>query len=136
MEPETKLFLGKLLGEVYCLQRLVQPKNCAASEATTYGLLNGIESVIDECIPDEFITSADINTVADTLEPYFNQSKQLKGYYDIEHNLETQGVDRVKAIKVLTYFKAKGQFSFVIKIIEDGATNGGSPIELGHLDDV
>ena len=41
-----KAFLGKLLGEVYRIQRHLEMPN-APDEATVYGLLNGMEVEIE-----------------------------------------------------------------------------------------
>lgn len=125
---KSKLCFGKILGELYRIESNMGMA-CPASEATIYGLLNGIESVIDEeinsvgSIPNEKFTA-----VADVLTPYWNDRQKLaefKGYYDIEPQLKSKGVNRGEAITVLKYFKANGQF---IELI-DKMDSSDSPCE-------
>jgi hypothetical protein len=47
MDRMTKLFLGRILGEVYRLQRRQDPKMVPVDAATIYGLLKGFEWVVD-----------------------------------------------------------------------------------------
>lgn len=125
---ETKLLLGKLLGEVYRLQNNAGVRS-DVGKAQIYGLLNGFEN----CIAHElemigFIPKEKVDAVGGVLEEYFNDDKKLesfKGYYDIEHALEDRGVDRSEAIRILTYFNAGHQFSSVIAKMD----SPGSPSE-------
>jgi hypothetical protein len=47
MDRETKIFLGRILGEIYSLRRRVVEDQRASTE-TIYGLFHGIESTIDQ----------------------------------------------------------------------------------------
>lgn len=112
-----KLMFGKILGEIYRIQKKMDA--CPVKDSTVYGLLKGIESVIDQEIASiGYISNDDISAVADILNEYhLNQDKldKLEGYYDIEPALEKHGIDRSKAITILTYFKLNGQFNHVIE---------------------
>jgi len=134
MDRMTKLFLGRILGEVYRLQRRQDPKMVPVDAATIYGLLKGFEWVVDETL-EGFgeITDSDHTAMVEVLDRYFTDKgalKNLKGFYDIERELTEKGVDRVKAISLLTYLRTNHQFTEVIDVIEKGY----SPSELKGLE--
>lgn len=115
MDLNTKLLLGKILGEIYRIQNRMEPNACPVKDSTVYGLLSGFESVIDEHLEGiGYISEEDIKNAADVLDVYFKDPEmleKLEGYYTIEHELEKRGITRTKAIKIFTYFKANGQFT-------------------------
>ncbi|MDL1982319.1 MAG: hypothetical protein LWX02_12835 [Deltaproteobacteria bacterium] len=122
MDQELKRALGFLLGQIYRVQKRINENDsdiCPVSGSTIYGLLNGIEPVIDENLPTNMAVSEDdINAVADVLQPYFDDPEKLSeftGYYQIEPELESRAVSRLKAIRILTYFKSGGSFTNVIE---------------------
>jgi hypothetical protein len=120
--------LARVLGEAYRLQLLVKPNSCPVSDATIYGLLEGIEPVIDEAFDTEPITMEHINAVASVLDPIFHDADRLerfRGFYDIERDLELVGIDRSLAIKVLRYFHADGRYKSLIAKMD----STGSPVE-------
>jgi hypothetical protein len=127
VERDQLLAFGKMLGETYRLQKRVNPEMVQVSDATIYGLLNGFEGVIErELSVDQTITEADLSAMCDVLDPYHNDSeREFNGFYDIEHQLERKGINRMKAIDILTYFKANGQYEEVI----DRMDTSGSPGE-------
>jgi len=43
MDDDTKRFLGFILGQIYRLQKRVDPTMCPASDKEIYGLTQGIE---------------------------------------------------------------------------------------------
>lgn len=114
---ETKLLLGKLLGEIYRLQNAGGVRS-GVGEAQIYGLLNGFEN----CIAHElemigFVSKEKFDAVGDVLDEYLSNEKKLeafKGFYDIEPAFQSKGIDRSLAIRILTYYKANHQF---IKLI-------------------
>jgi len=121
------VLLGKLLAEVYRVQRKLEIPS--VDEATIYGLRNGFETVIAEELERVgFISKAHVKHVMDVLDPIWQDPAKLaafKGFYDIERELESGGVDRSTAIAVLTYLNAHGQFTDVIAKMD----THGSPTE-------
>lgn len=127
MEREQLLALGKMLGETYRLQKRINPEMVQVSDSTIFGLLNGFEGVIQrELIVEDPITEEDISAMADVLDPYhINPEREFTGFYQIEHQLEQRGINRMKAIHILTYFNANGQYEEVIGRMD----TAGSPSE-------
>ena len=126
------LLLGKLLAEVYRVQRKLEIPT--ADDATIYGLRNGFETVVAEELERiGFVSKAQIKHVMDVLDPIWQDPTKLaafKGFYDIESELESGGVDRTTAIAVLTYLNAHGQFTdFIAKM-----DTSGSPSECRKFD--
>ena len=134
MDTDTKLLLGKLLGEVYRIQKNNEDITCSVENAQIYGLLNGFETAIDyELEIMGHITNEQLTAVSKVLMPIFNDKEKLnefQGFYDIEDELKSLGVDRVEAIKILTYFKAKNQFISIIEKMD----SSGSPSECRKFD--
>lgn len=130
---ESKLLLGKLLGEVYRLQKKVG-MSLAYGDSHTFGLLHGFESEINDAIERiGFISSTELDAAAEILDEIFideNKVKNFKGFYDIEAKLESRGIDRSKAIKILSYFKSNGQFTNLI----DKMNSIDSPVECREFD--
>lgn len=126
---ETRLLLGKLLGELYRTQKKVPDCRCAADDAHIYGLLNGFEDAVDhELEMLGYVSKAQVTAVMDVLDPYFQDPTKLKtfkGYYDIENELTERGVDRSQAIKILRRLKAQGAYTDVIAKMD----SSGSPAE-------
>jgi hypothetical protein len=116
-ENMDKLMFGKLLGEIYRSQK--RQGFSPVSDAVIFGLLNGFEHVIDEEIEKiGYITTEEFNAVGDILNEYFIDNEKLenlKGYYDIEPELERRGISRWKAIQILTLYKASRRFENVIE---------------------
>lgn len=64
----------------------------------------------------------------DILDPIWSDKSKLDdfgGFYDIERELQLNGVDRPEAYRILKYLKANGQYSTVI----DKMDSSGSPVE-------
>jgi hypothetical protein len=126
------LLLGKLLAEVYRVQRKLEIPT--ADDATIYGLRNGFETVVAEELERiGFVSKAQVKHVMDVLDPIWQDPTKLvafKGFYDIERELESGGVDRTTAIAVLTYLNAHGQFTDVIAKMD----TSGSPGECRKFD--
>lgn len=117
-DPQSKVMFGKILGEIYRLQRsagVLVP----VDEGRVYGLLNGIEQAIDaELSSVGFISNAQTDHAQEVLNLHFNDAEKLKefeGFYDIETQLERGGVDRSAAIPILSYFLASRRYVDLIK---------------------
>lgn len=119
-----KLMFGKLLGEIYRIQN--REGYSPVSESTIFGLLNGFEHVINEEIERMgHVTTEEFNRVGDILNEYFIDEEKLSnlsGYYDIEPKLNSYGIPRWKAIQIITFFKAIGQFEDVIEKFNSSAS--------------
>ena len=128
MQDNMRL-LGKILGELYRIQNRSEFIPCAVSESHIYGLLNGFERSINHEIERiGFISEDELSTVEEILDEYFddeNKLEKLNGFYDIEGNLKDRGIDRSKAIAIMTYLYADHRFTNVI----DKIKSGHSPIE-------
>lgn len=120
MERDIKLFLGKILGEIYRLQK-------SPERATTYGLIKGIEPVVDEELESLGLITADqLRHVEEVLEKIDkDKNSKFSGFYDIEGELKEGGVDRSQAIVIIKYLKAHEQFLDVI----DKMNGSNSPSE-------
>ena len=129
MEKETKILFGKLLGEIYRIEKRLSENVCSASEGQIYGLLNGFEIAVDEELEMiGFVSNEDIANVGDVLEEIWIDKEKLekfKGFYDIEKKLSSLGIDRGQANKILRYFRAGDRF---IEII-DKMDSTNSPTE-------
>ena len=110
--------LAKILGELYRMESAREAIASPASPARIYGLLNGFESEIHEELDRiGWVSQQDLKAVVDVLEPFGTSSDKLQeftGYYDIEEDLKNRGIDRRKAITILKFLKANGQFEGVI----------------------
>jgi hypothetical protein len=124
MDRETKMFLARILGETYRTQKRIDPKMCERDDAEIYGLINGIETAIDEEFGindlDEvghWIDRSKVAALAKTLREVEDDPAKLaafKGYYDIEHEITGSGISRGEAMLVLKYFYAEGAYTEVI----------------------
>lgn len=128
MDKDTKLMLGRILGEIYRVESAMG-MDCRAGPARIYGLLKGFETAIDEELAEiGGVEAAKIKAVMDVLEPIWRDEERLAaftGFYDIEDELEARRVSRGDAIKILSYLNANGQFREVI-----GKMNSqNSPVE-------
>ena len=135
MDNHTKRLFGKILGEIYRVQCLTNPTvSRQPNKAKIFGLLNGIESVIDDVLDDiGFISTAKVKAIADILEPICNDPGGLKTfdwYCDIEGKLSAKDVNKGELSVILKYFKANGQFDEAITKIE----SGNSPLEYHSLE--
>lgn len=113
MDKELKYMFGRLLGEVYKIQNIVSGSEYNP-KSTIYGLINGLEVVIDEELEKaEFVSSDFYKTLSTALNEINEDPKrrnEFKGYYDIENTLGWQHEQRGKASVVLTYMKSTGRF--------------------------
>lgn len=128
MDTDTKRLLGKILGEIYRIQK-ASDIPCAASDSQVYGLLNGFEDSISEVLEEiGIISSEKVQIVMDILEPIWADPEKLsnfKGFYDIEPDLKNNSVSRIEAIQILKYLKANHQFEEIIAKMD----TSNSPME-------
>jgi len=128
LEQQNRLLLAKIIGELYRMQ-LRTSIPCQARDARIYGLLKGFEQVIDEELEHiGFVSKKQVDHVINVLKPFWKDPEKLskfKGFYDIEDALETGGVDRMTAAKILTYLNADMRFKEVIAKMD----SSDSPVE-------
>ncbi len=115
MDNETKMFLGKVLGEVYKLQYNLNPDNCTVGPERIYGLINGIENAVQAELPTDFINMQEIRQIEDILHPYLYEGKPKPSFLGLKVEAEKEMIDEGKLITILTYLKANGQFSNLIQ---------------------
>jgi hypothetical protein len=135
---ENRRLLGKLLGEIYRLQR-ANDVPCPASKMQVYGLLHGFDDAIEEQLEIVgSVTAGQVAAVAQILDSYYREPEKLKnfkGFYDIEAQLQEAGVDRTGAMQILRYFKAGDRFAEVIaKMDSDGSPTECRTSELWETD--
>lgn len=130
MSAIPRPLFGYLLGEIFRIQKKLG--NCNVSDATIFGLLNGMEDVLREVearVP--IISDGLVKKAADILQPYLDDpARPLSGYYQIEKELEVAGIDRGRAIVIFTYFKAAGFYPGVLEKLNSAE----SPIECKTFD--
>ena len=102
--------------------------------STIYGLINGIEVVIDEELEKTELIQKDFyNTLSHTLSEINRNEKErneFRGYYDIENKLGWEHSERGKAHVVLTYMKSMGRFVELINKMD----SADSPDEMRNFD--
>jgi hypothetical protein len=115
VEKDLKVIFGKMLGEIYRIQNRMNPKICPVQDSAIYGLLNGIEPVIDEEIEGiGFISKEQYEFATKVLSNIENdpeRKKDFKGFYDIEKELSDGGISRGMAIQIFKHIKAFGGFA-------------------------
>lgn len=129
MEKENKILLGKILGEIYRLQKNTSKMAVSASSGQIYGLLNGFEDAIEnELEMIGFVSQKDVIAVGELLdEIYLDKTKManFKGFYDLETKFSELGIDRGKANKIIRYYYADDRFEELINMMD----SSGSPSE-------
>jgi hypothetical protein len=132
MNTETKTLLGKLLGEIFRIQKRTGVPTY--SDATVYGLLNGLEPAIDHVIGElDFVSTELVDRAAKILQPIFDDPAMLaafNGFYDIEQKLQEAGIDRGTAIRIFHYFHGSGMYMEVLAKMD----STGSPTECRTFD--
>jgi len=126
MNNETKKLVGTMFGHIFRLQKAVGVPTF--DDATIFGLLNGIEPAIDKVIGDnQYITTDMVDAAARVLQPYFDDDAKLaglKGFYDIERALQSEGIDRIAAIYIFRYFQASGSYQSVLAKMDTSDSPG------------
>lgn len=110
------ILLGKLLAETYRLQRVAGIPT--ANDATIYGLRNGIEQAIQQTLESiGRVSTKKMTHAVNVLNEHWEDQAKLaafQGYYQIENQLESGGVDRADAIVIFKYLQAQGRFTDLI----------------------
>ena len=119
MEKESSVLFGKILGEIYRVQRASDVVVCPASQGRIYALLNGFEGAVErELEVVGTISDTQVKAVIDILLAVWQDKNRLnhfKGYYDLEADLQRRNISREQAIKIFTYLKANHQFVDLIE---------------------
>lgn len=112
MDSELKLVLGKMLGEVYRIQRA--QGICQISDSRIFGLLNGIEEEVEAEINGlESISKSQVEVVRDYLTPYYNKEidlEELPSFLHARLELEREGISHSDLIIILKYLKSKNSY--------------------------
>ena len=136
MDQELKALLGRILGEIFRMQKLNKLPMSHESDAKIYGLIHGIESVIDES-SSYLVTRRQEELLTGLLDSYTERPEEFKGYYTIElpNDLRRRSdtpIDRATAITLLTYLKGRGHYEDLIKRLD----SSDSPGELRKIPDI
>ena len=122
MEKDFKMFFGKILGEIYRIQKHINPEICKVRDSKIYGLLNGFENVINEEVNNyDFVSKEDLISLGKIMDDIRinNRTKNsnFKGYYEIEDELKRQGknIDRATAITIIKYYLSENKFIDLVK---------------------
>ena len=119
------LLLGKILGEIYRIQRKIGI--ATEGKDVAFGLRRGFESVLEDTFRDiGGVSTAQLQAVDSVLGEYFADPAKLAeftGFYEIEPKLAALGVDRGTAMTIMTYQKATGRYDSVL----DKMDCSGSP---------
>ena len=113
MQKELKQTLAKILGEIYKVQTACNIE-CDANAAKIYGLVNGIESAIDEEFSFDCWTS---NSEMETIMRIFSEIDQsreksaaFKGYDHISAQVKAAGLHKGTVIMAARYYNLLGMF--------------------------
>lgn len=121
METNTnKVLLGKILGEIYRIQKYIFCLPCTANDTRVYGLLNGIEQEIDTELKEiGFISNEKLVALETILEEYGKEENlDSKNYSELEKKFKQREIDRKKAIVIMKYLYTKGSIAEVIEEME------------------
>ena len=135
-DQETKIFFGKILGEIYRLQKYFSfcSATYSVSNAKIYGLLNGIEREINLEVQEiGFISEEKVLAVENILIEYLkdeNKLKNFKGYQDLEGQFKQKNIEKFAAITILKYLYTQSRFYPIIEKLD--STN--SPIEFQNIE--
>lgn len=125
---QNKLAQAKILGEIYRIQKRLPDDPCSVSDDVIYGLLNGIERIVEQELGELYsVTKEEEEVVVNILNEYFINPEKLEtfeGYYDIEPRLEQNGIDRSKAIRILTLLQSEGRFTNIIEKMDSSHSPG------------
>ena len=101
LNNETKMFLGKVLGEVYKVQYNLDPDNCTVGPERIYGLIHGIENAVEAELPTDFIDKQEIRQVEEILHPYLYDGKLATSFLGLKIEAEKEMIDEGKLITIL-----------------------------------
>lgn len=117
MERDVQLALGKILGEIYRVQK--EQGICEVSDARIMGLLNGFQQALESELEDlDYFSNEEVNVVADYLKPYWTGEKamsELPTLVEARLELERKGVSHGRLLTILEYLHANGRYTTEIK---------------------
>ncbi len=114
-----KCAMGIILGELARLQRHLGIATYPDHEI--YGLVHGLESVIDARIKKHWVSAQQALQAREMLQYYADHTElPLNGFEDLQDKLITMGIDRSKATIIFTLFKSVGAVPEVFAKLEDG----------------
>ena len=126
MDTELKCAIGMLLGELAILQRHLGIPTYPEHEI--FGLLKGIESVIDSRIKKHWIPTDVTIRARDLLLKYAEHpEKPIAGFKDIQDDLMKLGIDQTMATIIFVWFKCTNE---VPARILDKLEAGGMDLEI------
>jgi hypothetical protein len=112
---QTKLLLGKVLGELYLFRRRMDAIRAGdVEDSKIYGLINGIEHVIDAEIPTP-ITDSQYRAAQDVLKQFDNGQRTPLEYHEVEPLFRHRGMDAGVAVTILKHIALEGRFSEVLR---------------------
>lgn len=115
MNEKARLVAGKLLGEMYAIQREIGI--CQVSDGRIYGLINGIEEEIEEEIGGlSLLSKQKVKLVCDELDPYYQEERPMEELNKLEVRLkvERKGVSEGEFYTILDYLKSKNMYTVEI----------------------
>lgn len=115
LDNETKVSLGKILGNIYLIQK--NQGVCEQSDSHIFGLLNGVEQSLNtELENGDYISNEKITVVEDALLPYVTGEKEYENHLnttirlDLEH---TKGINQVEFINICKFLSGRDRKSVV-----------------------
>ncbi|WP_434418901.1 hypothetical protein [Nannocystis pusilla] len=128
----TQLLLLQILGQIFRIEQHLE-MSVPVSDGVVYGLLKGIEEAIDHAIPEELLPERLTEAGETFLDEFYKDPAKMakvKGFYDIEQGLAAVGIDRARAIKLLTYLHNDSRFGEItVKM-----NSQHSPVEVKDLE--
>jgi hypothetical protein len=127
MEKDIKIFLAKILGEIYRIQKRIKDLPCSATDSHIYGLLKGFEDSINLELDYELITKQEVSKVSNILNEIWiddEKLKNFKGYYDIESEFEKLNIPRWKIILILTKLKSEDRYTRLLEKMDSNNSPG------------
>jgi len=128
--------LGRIMGEIFRIQKRVDSEMCPCGDADIYGLINGIEESIDRYVPADvtgpeqnIVTKEQFNFMCEILDKYWKCPEEFGGYYTIESKVEKH-ISRTQALKIFTYLNLSSSYAELMEKMD----SSGSPLELRRLD--
>jgi hypothetical protein len=107
LNTDHKFYFARLMGEILRIEKRISPEMVNHSDDVIFGLINGIEPVIDEFFPvrnDSYrpiISSEEYSKFCDIMDECKQMGNDFKGYYDVE---DKHHFNRGKASTILNYF--------------------------------
>jgi hypothetical protein len=123
MDNDTKRMLGFILGQIYRLQKRVDPAMCPASDKEIYGLTHGFEYEIEKVLWQiGEVTDQQVLAAADVIDPLYRLPElvaKVQSYGDLEPSFKQNGLDRETVIRCLKYLTADGEFMELVSQLDN-----------------